>query len=452
MYNVHYININVFQKWTGSDDMKDTIRVGLLGLGTVGTGVIEILHTNKESIKHKTGCEVKVTRALVHDIHKTRDLPGEAVQLTTNYEDITKDPEIDVVVEVMGGVEHTLNVLLEAIENKKHIVSANKDLVAEHGEILFDAAVRNETDLYYEASVAGGIPIIRSIVDGLSSDNIRKMMGIVNGTTNYILTKMSQDGSDFDDVLKEAQELGFAEADPTADVDGLDAARKMTILSILGFSMPTRLSDVKLKGIRGMSTSDIAYADKLGYTIKLIGIAEHDEKGITLSVEPSLLPKAHPLSSVNDEYNAVYVYGDAVGETMFYGPGAGKGPTATAIVSDLIAVVKNIRLGTNGNNYVHPQHDRLLKPKAKTYSKKYIRLHVLDQPGILLEITRIFADKDISFDQIIQQPSDSREERELMMITHSVNEEAFEKAMEALEQAASVRSVDSVFRVEGGDD
>ncbi|SIS42826.1 homoserine dehydrogenase [Salimicrobium flavidum] len=431
--------------------MKDTIQVGLLGLGTVGTGVIEILHNNKESIKHKTGCEVKVKKALVHDLHKDRNLPGDSVELTDKYEDITDDPEIDVIVEVMGGVEHTLNVLLGAIENKKHIVSANKDLVAEHGEALFDAAVRNQTDLYYEASVAGGIPIIRSIVDGLSSDNIRKMMGIVNGTTNYILTKMSQDGSDFDEVLKEAQELGFAEADPTADVDGLDAARKMTILSILGFSMPTRLEDVKLKGIRGMSTADIDYADKLGYAIKLIGIAEHDEEGISLSVEPSLLPKSHPLSNVNDEYNAVYVYGDAVGETMFYGPGAGKGPTATAIVSDLIAVVKNIQLGTTGNNYVHPQHDRKLKSKADTYTKKYIRLHVLDQPGILMELTRVFAEKDISFDQIIQQPADSHEERELMMVTHSVNEEAFESAMEALEQLPSVRSVDSVFRVEGGD-
>ncbi|SDJ23245.1 homoserine dehydrogenase [Salimicrobium halophilum] len=432
--------------------MKDTIHVGLLGLGTVGTGVIEILHNNKESIKHKTGCEVKVTKALVHDLNKSRDLPGDKVELTDSYEDITNDEDIDVIVEVMGGIDHTLDVLLGAIENKKHIVSANKDLVAEHGEELFDAAVRNQTDLYYEASVAGGIPIIRSIVDGLSSDNIRKMMGIVNGTTNYILTKMSQDGSDFDDVLKEAQDLGFAEADPTADVDGLDAARKMTILSILGFSMPTRLDDVKLKGIRGMSTADIAYADKLGYTIKLIGIAEHDEEGIALSVEPSLLPKSHPLSSVNDEYNAVYVYGDAVGETMFYGPGAGKGPTATAVVSDLIAVVKNIQLGTNGNNYVHPQHERKLKTQADTYTKKYIRLRVLDQPGILMELTRVFAEKEISFDQIIQQPADSHEERELMMITHSVNEEAFEEAMEALRSLPSVRSVDSVFRVEGGDE
>jgi homoserine dehydrogenase len=430
--------------------MKNTITVGLLGLGTVGSGVIEILRDHKERIEHKTGCDVTIKSVLVNDVSKPREVPADT-QLTDQYEDITRDPEIDVIVEVMGGIDHTLTILLEAIEHGKHIVTANKDLVAQHGEQLFEACQKHNCDLYYEASVAGGIPIIRSIMDGLSSDRIRKMMGIVNGTTNYIMTKMAQDGVDFDSVLKEAQELGFAEADPTADVDGLDAARKMTILSILGFSMPCNLEDVDIKGIRGISSDDITYAEELGYRIKLIGIAENDHNGISVSVEPTLLPIQHPLSSVNDEYNAVYVYGDAVGETMFYGPGAGKLPTATAVVADLIAVLKNIRLGTTGTAYVQPQFPKQVKTKKEQLTKKYLRLHVDDQAGMLKELTNIFAQYGISFDQFIQRSTEEEGERELMMVTHQVSEEDFEKAKQDLEGLSSVRQIDSIYRVEGGD-
>ncbi|WP_173915576.1 homoserine dehydrogenase [Halobacillus sp. Marseille-Q1614] len=431
--------------------MKETISVGLLGLGTVGSGVIEILEDHKESIQHKTGCNVNIKTVLVSDLSKPRNLQNQETKLTDQYQDITQDPEIDVVVEVMGGIDHTLKILMEAIENGKHIVTANKDLVAQYGAELLEATQRNRCDLFYEASVAGGIPILRSILDGLSSDRIRKMMGIVNGTTNYILTKMSKEGVDFDTVLKEAQDLGFAEADPTADVDGLDAARKMTILSILGFSMPFNLEDVEVKGIRGLSLADINYAKQLGYSVKLIGVADHSEKGAAVSVEPTLLPLDHPLSSVNDEYNAVYVYGDAVGETMFYGPGAGKLPTATAVVSDLIAVVKSLRLGTSGMAYVQPQFPKQVKTKQDILTKKYLRLHVHDQPGMLMELTKIFAQYDISFDQIIQRKADQDDERELMMVTHQVSEADFEQAYEELGNLPSIRSVDSVFRVEGSE-
>jgi len=430
--------------------MKNTITVGLLGLGTVGSGVIEILHDHKERIQHRTGCEVTIKSVLVNNVEKPRELPDGSTNLTDRYEDITRDPEIDVVVEVMGGIDHTLTILLEAIQHGKHVVTANKDLIAQHGAELFAACQESGSDLYYEASVAAGVPIIRSIMDGLSSDRITKMMGIVNGTTNYIMTKMSQDGADFDSILKEAQDLGFAEADPTADVDGLDAARKMTILSILGFSMPFNLEDVEVKGIRGLSLSDIQYAEELGYRIKLIGIAENDSNGVSVSVEPTFLPAAHPLSSVNDEFNAVYVYGDAVGETMFYGPGAGKLPTATAVVSDLIAVLKNIRLGTTGTAYVQPQFPKQVMPKDQQMTKKYIRLHVLDQTGMLMEITKIFAQYNISFDQIIQRSYEEDGERELMMVTHQVSEEDFSQAMKEIETHHSVKSVESIFRVEGG--
>ncbi|MBN8235106.1 homoserine dehydrogenase [Halobacillus kuroshimensis] len=430
--------------------MNKSITVGLLGLGTVGSGVIEILRDHKERIEHKTGCDVTIKSVLVSDMAKERELPAET-ELTDRYEDITRDPDIDVIVEVMGGIDHTLTIMLEAIEHGKHIVTANKDLVAQHGEQLFEACQKHNCDLYYEASVAGGIPIIRSIMDGLSSDRITKMMGIVNGTTNYIMTKMAQDGVDFDSVLKEAQDLGFAEADPTADVDGLDAARKMTILSILGFSMPYSLEDVDVKGIRGISSDDITYAEELGYRIKLIGIAENDANGVSVSVEPTLLPVEHPLSSVNDEFNAVYVYGDAVGETMFYGPGAGKLPTATAVVSDLIAVLKNIRLGTTGTAYVQPQFPKQVRAQSEKLTKKYIRLHVDDKSGMLKELTNIFADYSISFDQFTQKATDQEGERELMMVTHKVSEEDFEKAVQELKTLDSVRKIDSVFRVEGGE-
>ncbi|MYL69787.1 homoserine dehydrogenase [Halobacillus litoralis] len=429
--------------------MNKAITVGLLGLGTVGSGVIEILRDHKERIEHKTGCNVTIKSVLVSDMSKTREVPAET-QLTDQYQDITRDPEIDVIVEVMGGIDHTLTILLEAIEHGKHIVTANKDLVAQHGEQLFEACQKHNCDLYYEASVAGGIPIIRSIMDGLSSDRITKMMGIVNGTTNYIMTKMAQDGVDFDSVLKEAQDLGFAEADPTADVDGLDAARKMTILSILGFSMPYSLEDVDIKGIRGISSDDITYAEELGYRIKLIGIAENNHNGVSVSVEPTLLPIQHPLSSVNDEFNAVYVYGDAVGETMFYGPGAGKLPTATAVVADLIAVLKNIRLGTTGTAYVQPQFPKQVKAKKDQLTKKYIRLHVDDKAGMLNDLTNIFAQYDLSFDQFTQRSTDQEGERELMMVTHQVSEEDFEKAIQDIESLDSVRNIDSIFRVEGG--
>ncbi|RDY71740.1 homoserine dehydrogenase [Halobacillus trueperi] len=429
--------------------MNKAITVGLLGLGTVGSGVIEILRDHKERIEHKTGCDVTIKSVLVSDMSKPREVPAET-QLTDQYQDITRDPEIDVIVEVMGGIDHTLTILLEAIEHGKHIVTANKDLVAQHGEQLFEACQKHNCDLYYEASVAGGIPIIRSIMDGLSSDRITKMMGIVNGTTNYIMTKMAQDGVDFDSVLKEAQDLGFAEADPTADVDGLDAARKMTILSILGFSMPYSLEDVDIKGIRGISSDDITYAEELGYRIKLIGIAENNHNGVSVSVEPTLLPLEHPLSAVNDEFNAVYVYGDAVGETMFYGPGAGKLPTATAVVADLIAVLKNIRLGTTGTAYVQPQFPKQVKAKKDQLTKKYIRLHVDDKAGMLNDLTNIFAQYDLSFDQFTQRSTDQEGERELMMVTHQVSEEDFEKAIQDIESLDSVRSIDSIFRVEGG--
>ena len=328
------------------------ISIGLLGLGTVGSGVVKIIENHQDKLMHQVGCPVKVKKILVKSLDKERPIEVDPSVLTTDANDVIFDPEIDVVIEVMGGVEQTRKYILQALENKKHVVTANKDLMAVYGSELLKVASENGCDLFFEASVAGGIPILRSIVDGLASDRITKMMGIVNGTTNFILTKMSKNGSAYEEVLKEAQELGFAEADPTSDVEGLDAARKMTILATLGFSMKIDLDDVSVQGITTITEEDLQYGKQLGYTMKLIGIAQEDEGKVEVSVQPTFLSDSHPLASVQNEYNAVYVYGEAVGETMFYGPGAGSLPTATSIVSDLVVVMKNMRLGVNGKSVV----------------------------------------------------------------------------------------------------
>ena len=352
------------------------ISIGLLGLGTVGTGVVQIVESHQDKLMHQLGCPIQIKKILVSDVNKKRSIDIDSSKLTVDADDILFNPEIDVVIEVMGGVEKTREYILQALKNKKHVITANKDLMALYGPELLKVATENGCDLFYEASVAGGIPILRGLTDGLSSDRITKMMGIVNGTTNFILTKMSKDGRAYEDVLKEAQALGFAEADPTADVGGLDAARKMAILASLGFSMNIGLDDVSVQGITTISEEDLAYSKKLGYTMKLIGVASRTEDDkVEVSVQPSLLPETHPLASVNNEYNAVYVYGEAIGETMFYGPGAGSLPTATAVVSDLVAVVKNIGLGVNGRSAVSPQFKKALKSPSEIFAKFFFRLH-----------------------------------------------------------------------------
>jgi homoserine dehydrogenase len=322
--------------------------------------------------------------------------------------------------------------------------------MALHGPELLKTASENGCDLFYEASVAGGIPILRSLVDGLSSDRITKMMGIVNGTTNFILTKMTKEGSNFEEVLKEAQDLGYAEADPTADVGGLDAARKMAILSTLGFSMNVDLADVKVKGITGVTGEDIQYADQFDYTMKLIGYAHRDGEKVEVSVEPTLLQKEHPLASVNDEYNAVYVYGEAVGETMFYGPGAGSLPTATAVVSDMVGIMKNMRLGVNGKSAVHPQFTKKLKESSEIKSKHFLRLHVKDEVGVLSKLTSIFASHGVGFEKILQNPLATEGVAEIVVVTHQASLDHFEDILMELKDEETVHSIESTYRVEGG--
>ncbi|WP_209125753.1 homoserine dehydrogenase [Alkalihalobacillus sp. BA299] len=427
------------------------ISIGLLGLGTVGTGVIKIIEGHQEELMHQVGCPVTVEKVLVRALDKKRDVQIDEYKLTENPEDVIDNPNVDVVIEVMGGVKEAKSYIVRSLQNKKHVVTANKDLMALYGAELLQIAQDNGCDLYYEASVAGGIPIIRSLSEGLASDRITKMMGIVNGTTNFILTKMSKEGSSYEDVLAEAQALGFAESDPTSDVEGLDAARKMAILATLGFSMNVGLEDVVVRGITTVTQDDLHYCEQLGYTMKLIGLAQRKEGRVEVSVQPTLLPSEHPLAAVNDEYNAVYVYGEAVGETMFYGPGAGSLPTATAIVSDLVTVMKNMRLGVTGRHITAPLYQKELKSDEEIQSKYFLRLHVVDKAGTFSAITSLFAEHGVSFEKLLQLPIKEASLAEIIIITHTTSKKTYEDIYKALDELDVVQSVESSYRVEGGE-
>ncbi|NNU84349.1 homoserine dehydrogenase [Geobacillus sp. BMUD] len=429
--------------------MEKPILVGLLGLGTVGSGVVKIIENHQEKLMHQVGCPVKVKKILVRDVQKPRDVQVDPALLTTSAAEVIDDPDVDVIIEVMGGIEETKELLLRALRQGKHVVTANKDVMAVYGSELLRVAAEHQCDLFYEASVAGGIPILRSLVDGLASDRITKLMGIVNGTTNYILTNMAQNGASYEAALAEAQALGFAEADPTSDVEGLDAARKMAILARLGFSMDIDLDDVQVKGITHVTEEDLNYGKRLGYTMKLIGIAQRDGQKVEVSVQPTFLPDSHPLASVHNEYNAVYVYGEAVGETMFYGPGAGSLPTATAVVSDLVAVMKNMRLGVNGRYAVAPQYEKQLKTPAEIFSKYFLRIHVKDQVGAFAKITTLFSERGVSFEKILQLPLKEDGLAEIVIVTHDASQQDYQDILQQLGDLEIVERVQSSYRVEG---
>lgn len=414
--------------------MNKQIQVGILGFGTVGSGVIRILKDHNAKIRQVTGEEISVKKVLVRDIEKNRGKISEGIQLTTNEDEVLADPEIDVILEVMGSIDSAKMYITKALKAGKHVVTANKDLIALHGNELVALAKENQCDLYYEASVAGGIPILRTIVDSLASDNIQQVMGIVNGTTNFMLTKMTNEHQSYEEALKEAQELGFAESDPTNDVDGIDAARKMVILTRLAFGMNVKLDQIETKGIRNLKSIDIETAKKLGYRIKLIGTAEENNGGVSVSVGPILVPEAHPLASVQNENNAVFVVGAAVGETMFYGPGAGELPTATSVVSDLITVAKNIRLGTTGNVFNSYQHETKLMTDEEILSKYYLSIEMNDRTGLFLELTKIFAASDVGFDKIIQEPIEGGMAK-VVIITHLMNRKQEKEILTKLKKA-----------------
>lgn len=431
----------------GEDKMTDReVKVGLLGFGTVGTGVVRMIQDHQEELKHQTGCTITIKKILVKDLEKERSLKLPKEMLTTNAEEIIFDEEIDIIIELIGGVDSAREYISQALEQKKHVITANKDLIALHGRELTALAHNNGCDLLYEASVAGGIPILRTLTDSFSADRIRKIMGILNGTTNYMLTRMSQEGLSYEECLAQAQRLGYAEADPTSDVEGLDAARKLTILSRLGFHMETSLDEVQVRGISSVSIEDIEYGKSFGYEMKLLAIADRQDDEIVMSVQPTFVHKSHPLAHVNGVFNAVYVYGDAVGETMFYGPGAGEMPTASAVVGDLVNIVKNSRLRVNGRRMVAPYLPKKLMPKERIFNRYFVRLIVEDKPGVLAQITHSLAELDMSISKINQKTiADNR--AEVVLITHEVSLKAFETWLEQLEK--STLKIASYYAVEG---
>lgn len=424
------------------------INIGLLGLGTVGISVFKMIQDHQLQLQQQVGCSVEVSKILVRDLTKKRAENISADILTTNPDDLLADETIDIVVEVMGGINTAKEYVAKALENGKHVVTANKDMIAEYGAGLLSLAKANGCDLFYEASVAGGIPIIRTLKDGLVSDKIKKIMGIVNGTTNFILTKMSQDGMSYENALQLAKDLGFAEPDPTSDVEGLDAARKILILAILGFSMKISLSDVYTLGISNVTKDDIEYTKQLGYTLKLIGLTSRENGAVQVSVQPTLLPHNHPLASVNNEFNAVYVYGEAVGETMFYGPGAGGFPTATSIVSDIISVIKNMNLGVNGQSIGKLHYEKHIMSDEQIFSKFFLRIEVRDEIGVFSKIANIFQENQLSFENILQKPCKDCRDAEVIIITHKVSLKHFMDSIKALYKLDEVLGVKSYYRVE----
>ena len=400
--------------------MKEAIKIGLLGSGTVGSGVVRVLKENMEEITARVGTRLVLAKVLVRDKKKPRPyLDG--VELTDRVEDILEDEEISVVVEAMGGLHPAKEYMLRAMEAGKSVVTANKDVVAQFGQELFDMAEKHDVDFRFEASVGGGIPIIMPLKQCLTANRISEVLGIVNGTTNYMLTKMSEEGMSYDDVLKEAQEKGYAEANPSADVDGLDAARKAAILSSIAFNMRISLADVSVEGITKITPEDISYAKNLGYVVKLLAIGKETDDGINVRVHPVFLPKEHPLASVNGVYNAIFVRGNAIGEAMFYGPGAGSLPTASAVVADIIDVSRDIVTHSFGRLNCTCYREKVLCPIEKTQSSYYVRLLVEDKPGVLGAIATAFGNADVSLQSVIQTQRDGNEHAEIVAITHCVS-------------------------------
>lgn len=426
--------------------MKKIINIGLLGMGTVGTGVVKILTNNAYDISQKVGMSVHIKKIMVRNLTKSRNIETTA-EFTTSFEDIINDQEIDVVVELLGGMEPAKDYILRALRAGKHVVTANKDVVAKFGQEILDVAEENKVDFLFEASVAGGIPIIRPLKQCLAANKISEVMGIINGTTNYMLTKMMNEGLDFDSVLAEAQAKGYAEADPTADVGGLDAARKIAILASIAFSSRVSIDNVYVEGITNISKEDIGYAKELGYAIKLLAIAKDDEKGIDVRVHPAFIPITHPLAAVHDVFNAIYIKGDAVGETMFYGRGAGEMPTASAAVADIIDVARNIKHQSNSRILCTCYENKSFCPVENTQSPYYVRLLVEDKPGVLAAIAGAFGAQEVSLHSVIQKRKVDNLS-ELVLITNQVLDASLRLALKTLAGLSVVNKVSNVIRVE----
>ena len=431
-------------KGSGEMNEQQTIKIGLLGLGTVGSGVYKIIERQKEEMVKKTGARLEIAGILVHNLNKVRDGVDTSL-LTGRWEDIINNDEISIVIEVMGGIEPAKTMILEALNSGKNVVTANKDLVAEYGRELLDAAENNGVDFLFEAAVAGGIPIIRPLKQCLAANEMDEVIGIVNGTTNYILTKMFEEGMDFDEALEKATELGYAEADPTADIEGLDAGRKVAIMASIAFHSRVTFSDVYTEGITKISARDINYAKEFGNVIKLLGVAHNTEDGIEVSVHPMMIPQEHPLASVRDSFNAVFVHGDAVDDVMFYGRGAGEFPTASAIMGDVIDVVRDIQYHCTGRISCTCYRETKVKEFREVKNKFFLRMQVDNKPGVLAAIASVFGVHQVSISKVIQKIITDGV-AELVIVTEAVKEYHMEDALEHLKDMETTREISSVIR------
>ncbi len=424
--------------------MMKPIKVGLLGIGTVGAGTFTVLQRNQEEIRRRAGRGIDIVMVADLDIERARQITGGGVEVVSDANQVVDHPEIDIVVELIGGYGIARDLVMKAIANGKHVVTANKALLATHGTEIFRAAQQKGVMVAFEAAVAGGIPIIKALREGLTANRIQWIAGIINGTTNFILSEMREKGLDFDVVLKQAQALGYAEADPTFDIEGVDAAHKATIMSAIAFGIPVQFDKAHVEGITKLSATDIRYAEQLGYRIKLLGIARRVAEGIELRVHPTLIPANRLIANVEGAMNAVLVQGDAVGATLYYGKGAGSEPTASAVIADLVDIT---RLAT-----AHPEHrvpylafqpdelaDTPILPMSEVSTSYYLRMRVADKPGVLADVTRILADASISIDAMLQKEAGEGEtQTDLIMLTHETREKQVNAAIAAIESLSTV--------------
>ena len=415
------------------------INVGLLGIGTVGGGTFAVLARNQEEIARRAGCAITMKMVADKDLERARRLVGGKAVVTADANEVVTHPDIDIVVELIGGTGVAKDLILKAIANGKHVVTANKSLLAQHGNEIFAAAQKKDVMVAFEGAVGGGIPIIKSLREGLSANRIEWIAGIINGTSNFILSEMRDKGSSFADVLKEAQDRGYAEADPTFDIEGVDAAHKLTIMAAIGFGIPMQFKSAYIEGISKLAQIDIRYAGELGYRIKLLGIAKRKDKGIELRVHPTLIPERRLLANVEGVMNAILVKGDAVGQTMYYGAGAGAEPTASAVVADLVDVARMLTADPEHRvPHLAFQPDQLsstpILPMGEVETSYYLRLRVQDRPGVLADITRILADLQISIDAMVQkEPHEGEDQVDIIMLTHLTVEKNVNSAIAKIE-------------------
>ena len=425
---------------------KQTIKIGLLGAGTIGGSVIKFLNENREIISQRANADIEIKKILV----LPREIPAlqeKGLPATDNYDEILNDDEIKIVIELMGGINPAKDFILKAMAHGKNVVTANKDVVAQFGSELFDAAEKAQVDFLFEASVGGAIPIIMPLKRSLTANKITEILGIVNGTTNYMLTKMATDGVDYDTVLKEAQAKGYAERNPAADVEGKDAARKIAILASIAFNSRVTFENVAVEGITKITPQDISNAEKLGYVVKLLAIGKDSDLGVDVRVHPVLLNKNHPLANVNGVLNAIFVRGVPIDEAMFYGPGAGA-PTASAVISDIIEIVRGLQLNSVGRFGCTCYEQKKFCPVEETVSSYYMRLLVDDEPGVLGQIATTFGNAGVSLKSVMQSEDAPEGKAEIIVVTHTVKHKNILQAQDALKSLDVVDEILSIIRVE----